>query len=108
MGDIRFKWYFTAVVEHFMRLAVRYREATSPTSQHWLSFAQNWIERQSAEDMDFIRFVFAYQFRNTEDGLRQFVCKEPMPFLVKREWLARLEKQFAIDAGLYEEDTKKD
>ena len=107
MSSIRFKWYYTSLVEHFMRLAVRYREATSPTSQHWLSFTQSWIKEQSAEDRNFIHFVFAYRFRNTEDGLRQFACKEPMPFLVKREWLARLEKQFALDAGLYEEGAKK-
>ncbi|MFV0351837.1 MAG: hypothetical protein ACK5JF_05950 [Oscillospiraceae bacterium] len=108
MSGIQFKWYFTAVVEHFMRLAVRYREATSPTSQRWLSFTQNWIEGQSAEDGDFIRFVFAYRFRSTIDGLNAFVCEEPVPLQAKRERLARLEKQFALDAGLCGEDTNQE
>lgn len=104
MGSIRLKWYYTELVEHYLRMAVRHTKVSEATSNKWFVFTRKWIEKQSPEDKDFICFVFAYQFRKTIDGLNSFVCKEPTPLMAKRERLSKLEKQFAIDSGLYEEE----
>lgn len=104
MSGIRLKWYFTELVEHYFRMAVRYTKVSNQTPKDWFVFTRYWIDMQSPEDKEFIRFVFAYRFRTTIDGLNAFVCKEPVPLQDKRERLAKLEKQFALDAGLYDEE----
>lgn len=101
MSFLKFKTYYTALVEHYFRMAVRYKTVTNISTQNWHIFTNRWIDLQSKEDKKFILFVFDYQFRNTLDGLR---CFEPTETLyAKRERLAKLEKQFATDSGVYDE-----
>ena len=104
MGKIKFKRYFTNLVEHFFRLAVRYKSASESTPQKWYDFTRNWIDNLSEEDRDFIYFVFDYQFYDTSEGLYCFKSDEIM--YNKRERLALLELRFAIDAGLYAEEVE--
>ena len=99
MGQIEFKQYYTDVVEHFFRMAVRYKKIESRTSLDWFKFTKYWIARLPEEDRKFITFVFAYQFRDTFDGLRQCKCGDSL--YAKRKRLADLEKRFAIDGGLH-------
>ena len=79
-------------------MAVRYIDVTEKTSHAWFDFSRNWIDRLPEEDKKFIKFVFAYQFRDTNTGLYAFKCNVAMP--EKRIRLAGLEKQFAMDSGL--------
>lgn len=95
---MRYREYYTELVEHFFRMAVRHTEVKEKNYHDWFKFTQMWIDLQSEEDKRFILFVFDYQFRNTNDGLYGYKCSEAMP--EKRSRLAALEKQFAIDSGL--------
>ncbi|MEG0751919.1 MAG: hypothetical protein RR998_02295 [Oscillospiraceae bacterium] len=108
MGSIKLKWYYTELVEHYFRMAVRYTKVSRQTPKDWFVFTRSWIGMQSAEDKKFILSVFAYQFRHTVDGLNAFACEEPVPLQAKRERLALLEKQFAIDAGLFDENANEE
>lgn len=101
MGQIKFRQCYTELVEHYLRMAVRHKSVSSETPKDWHSFTEYWIDRLSDEDKKFIQFVFDYQFYNTTEGLYCFQSDENM--YAKRKRLAMLEKQFAIDGGLYEE-----
>lgn len=106
MGRIRFKHYYTEVVEHFFRMSVRYKKVSESTPQDWFIFTNTWIDMQSDEDKKFIRFVFDYRFRTTLEGLACF--ESELDLYLKRERLALLEKQYAIDAGLISEEYDND
>jgi len=106
MGRIRFKQYYTEVVEHFLRLSVRYTKVSRNTPLDWFTFTNTWIEMQSEEDKEFIRFVFDRRYFSTLEGLACFESDTELSF--KRERLALLEKQYAIDAGLISGETDND
>jgi hypothetical protein len=101
MGQIKLKWYYTNLVEHFFRLAVRYSKVSGLTPKKWFDFTKDWINKLSDEDREFIYFVFDYKFYNTAEGLYCYESDECM--YSKRERLALIEKRFAIDGGLYAE-----
>lgn len=90
MGRIRLRNYYTELVEHYFRMAVRYNNVAKDTSQKWYDFTVFWIEGLSDEDKKFIQFVFGKQFFATSEGLYCYKSDEIM--YSKRERLALLEK----------------
>lgn len=101
MGQIKFRWFYTDLVEHYFRMAVRYKTVSKASSQHWFDITVDWINELSDEDKQFIRFVFDKQFYSTSEGLYCYQSKDDM--YVKRIRLAELEKDFALKCGLIAE-----
>lgn len=104
MSRIQFNAYYTPLVEHYFRMAVRYERVDRNTPQDWFQFTKMWIDMQSNENKELINFVFGKQFFNTIEGL--YCYESGTPFFQKRLRLATLEKQFAIDGGLIDENEK--
>lgn len=99
MGQIRLKQYYTELVEHFFRMAVRYNKIRgTPEVRAWFDFTHMWIDLQSKEDKEFIRFVFGYRYRTTSEGLYAFQSNNS--FKIKRKRLAALEREYAIAGDL--------
>lgn len=102
MGRIKLRWFYTDLVEHYFRMAVRYKTVSKASSQHWFDITTDWINELSDEDKQFIRFVFDKQFYSTSEGL---YCYQGMSDMyAKRIRLAELEKDFALVSGLIGED----
>lgn len=102
MGRIKLRWFYTDLVEHYFRMAVRYKTVSKASSQHWFDITTDWINELSDEDKQFIRFVFDKQFYSTSEGL---YCYQGMSDMyAKRIRLAELEKDFALVGGLIGED----
>lgn len=101
MGRIKLRWFYTELVEHYLRMVVRYKTVSKASSQHWFNITNDWINQLSDEDKQFIRFVFDKQFFNTSEGLYCYQCKDDM--YAKRIRLAELEKKFAIKCGIIDE-----
>ena len=98
MGQIKTRWFYTELVEHYLRMAVRYETVSKASSQHWFDITKDWIANLSDKDKQFIRFVFDRQFYSTAEGLYCYQCKDDM--YVKRIRLSELEKDFALKSGL--------
>lgn len=98
MGRINFHWFYTTLVEHYFRMAVRYKTVSRESSQRWFALAKKWINSLNEEDKQFINFVFSRQFFNTAEGLYCFKSADDME--MKRTRLAILEKEFALATGL--------
>lgn len=62
MGQIKFKTFYTDLVEHYLRMAVRYRTVSKSSSQKWFDITKNWIKTLSDEDKKLIMFVFDKKF----------------------------------------------
>lgn len=105
MGQIKFKWFYTELVEAFMRAVVRNRKKYLTTE--WWEFTVNWVENLSEEDRDFIQFVFSEEYYYSSDGVACY-SSDKKTYFSKREWLFSLEKKFAIDAGLIADQTNDD
>ena len=106
MGRIRFKYFYTDLVEHYLRMAVRYETVSNASSQHWFDITKHWIDELSKEDNQFIQFVFGKQFFNTAEGLYCYQCSDDMH--LKRIRLAKLERDFAFKCGLIGENSTDD
>lgn len=106
MGHIKTRWFYTELVEHYLRMAVRYETVSKASSQHWFDITKDWIANLSDKDKQFIRFVFDKQFFSTAEGLYCYQCKDDM--FLKRVRLAELEKDFALKCGLIGEDSTGD
>ena len=102
MGQIKTRWFYTELVEHYLRMAVRYEVVSKASSQRWFDITKDWIANLSDKDKEFIRFVFDKQFFSTAEGLYCYQCKDNM--FLKRVRLAELEKDF----GLIGEDSTGD
>lgn len=102
MGQIKFKTFYTDLVEHYLRMAVRYRTVSKSSSQKWFDITKNWIETLSDEDKKLIMFVFDKKFFTTTEGLYCFSGKVEM--LLARRRLLDLEKEFALKTGLISDD----
>ena len=101
MGQIKTRWFYTELVEHYLRMAVRYETVSKASSQHWFDITKDWIANLSDKDKQFIRFVFDEKFYNTTEGL---ACFEPSEdYDVKRKRLYDIERRFAIDGGLIDD-----
>lgn len=99
MGCIRLKQYFTELVEHYFRMAVRYDKIRgAPVVQTWFDFTRMWIDLQSEKDKEFIRFVFDYRYRTASEGLYAFPSNDS--FDLKRKRLAAIEREYAIAGDL--------
>ncbi len=98
MEHIKIRWFYTELVEHYLRMAVRYNVVSKASSQEWFDTTKEWIDSLSDNDREFIRFVFDKQFFSTTEGLYCYQRNENM--YVKRERLAELEKAFALKSGL--------
>lgn len=98
MAQIKTRWFYTELVEHYLRMAVRYKVVSKSSSQQWFDTTKKWIESLSDEDKQFIEFVFNKQFFTTSEGLYCF--QEDRDMLTKRRRLGNLEKDFAIKTGL--------
>ncbi len=103
MGRIKTRWFYTELVEHYLRMAVRFETVSRASSQHWFDITKGWINRLSDEDKQFIQFVFDKRFYNTVEGLYCYQCTDGM--YGKRIHLAELEKAFALETGLISEDS---
>ena len=106
MAQIRLVMYYTQLVEHYLRMAVRYKTVDRDTPQDWFKFSKAWIEKLPTDDKKLIYFVFDKQFFKTIEGLYCYEKETPMYF--KRERLAALERQFAIEGGLIGEEQEQD
>lgn len=102
MGRIKTRYFYTDLVEHYFRMAVRYETVSKASSQHWFDITKNWIDKLSAEDNHFIRFIFDKQFFSTAEGLYCYQSSDDM--YIKRIRLAELEKKFALECGLISEE----
>jgi len=98
MPRIRFRWFYTELVQHYFRMGVRHDEVQGIVAKRWLYFIKNWIDKLCEDDKKFIEFVFSCQFKQTEDGLAMFPGSDTLETRQLR--LAKLEKRFAVDAGL--------
>lgn len=98
MGRIKTRYFYTDLVEHYFRMAVRYETVSKASSQHWFDVTKNWIDKLSAEDKHFIRFVFDKQFFSTAEGL--YCCQSSADMYIKRIRLAELEKKFALECEM--------
>lgn len=98
MTQIRTKWYYTDLVEHFLRMAVRYNVVSNPRSQQWIDDTKQWLKTLPGEDKAFIQYVFDKQFFKTSNGLYAVNPSESM--LSKRRRLEELERDFAIKTGI--------
>ena len=98
MGRIKLRWFYTDLIEHYFRMAVRYKTVSKASSQLWFDITKDWIANLSDKDKEFIRFVFDKQFFSTAEGLYCYQCKDDM--FLKRVRLAELEKDFALKSGL--------
>lgn len=97
MPQIKFKYYWTDLVETWLRAVVRGWFNFLPSE--WYGFTKYWIETLPEEDRVFIQFVFSEEYYYTSDGVACYPSDTKNHF-AKREWLHTLEKKFAIDAGL--------
>lgn len=97
MGTIRFKYFWTDLVETWLRAVVRNWYGFLPNE--WYSFTKYWIDTLPEEDRKFIQFVFSEEYYYSSDGVACYPSDKKTHF-AKREWLHNLEKKFAIDAGL--------
>lgn len=106
MGRIKLRWFFTDLVEHYLRMAVRYKTVSKASSQHWFTITRDWIAGLSEKDKHFIRFVFDRRFYSTAEGLYSYQNGDDMH--TKRSYLAELEKDFAVKCGLIGENQSDD
>lgn len=106
MGRIKTRWFYTELVEHYLRMAVRYKTVSKASSQYWFDITKDWIGKLSDKDKQFIRFVFDKRFYSTVEGLQCFDTAKDL--YLKRAWLAELEKKFALEAGLISEHDTED
>lgn len=90
--------YYQALVEHYFRMAVRYKQANSPTAQKWCYFTRQWIEKQSEADKRLILVVFDSRYRTTNEGIHSYNNGESINQRYAR--LSAIERQFAIDINL--------
>lgn len=97
--------FYTALVEHYFRMGVRYESVQGEAAKKWHSFITDWISELHEEDRNFIRFVFSRTSPNTDIGLVDFPGVKS--FIEKRNWLDRLVTQFAVDAELISETQNK-
>ncbi len=47
MGRIKLRWFYTDLVEHYFRMAVRYKTVSKASSQHWFDITTDWINELS-------------------------------------------------------------
>lgn len=106
MGRIKTRWFYTELVEHYLRMAVRYETVSKASSQRWFDITKDWIANLSDKDKEFIRFVFDKQFYSTSEGLYCYQCKDDM--FLKRVRLAELEKDLALKCELIGKDSTGD
>lgn len=106
MSRIYFRQFYTSFVEYCFRVVVRKWNKTNLTDE-WHKFTTYWLDNiLSEKDRNFIRFVFDEKFYNSAEGL---VCYAPNEdYEIKRRYLFALEKQFAIDGGLIDEQSEAD
>ena len=89
--------YYTTLVEHYFRLALRHGSASSSTAQRWLIFTQKWINALPIEDRALIESIFM----DREKSFR--VAYKALSFHDKKN-LDLLEKRFAIAANLCDKE----
>ena len=97
--------FYTELVEHYFRMAVRYKDVQGDEVKKWHKFTTNWIDKLYENDRNLIEFVFSYTFPNTNMGLTDFPSSES--FEEKRNRLYELETKFAVGAGLISEKNHK-
>lgn len=112
MARIRFRRFYTDIVEHYLRMAVRHDFVTGSVPQKWHKFTTEWIDKLSDEDKDFIRFVFNKSNFNSFEGVSRYhrIGVEPVcnaTYETRLELLVNLEKQFAVDAGFYTQNLEE-
>lgn len=106
MGQIKFTQFYTRLVENYLRVVIQYKWKNNFIPQEWHNFTTFWLDQLSEEDKKFIYFVFDKQYENIYEGLGCYPGKEP--YQAKREWLYRLERDFAIAGGLIVEEIPND
>ena len=106
MGRIKLRWFYTDLIEHYFRMAVRYKTVSKASSQLWFDITKDWIANLSDKDKEFIRFVFDKQFFSTAEGLYCYQSVDDM--YAKRIRLGELEKDFALKCGLIGEGSTGD
>lgn len=92
MPQIEFRQYYTTLVEHYFRLAVRSPRIKDRVSEMWQAVTLQWLNTLSNEDKEFIQQVFKYENRTTRDGLLSYGGD----YRINRARLYALEKAFAV------------
>lgn len=109
MGRIRFYMVYTDLVEHYLRLGVRYEKARHYQCEDWHKFTKEWLSTLDTEDNLFLNFIFGSRFRRTDFGLYEYVhpgnerLEKEVNYEFNRQKLFGLERKFAVDAGLINE-----
>ncbi|MBE5884399.1 MAG: hypothetical protein E7291_08310 [Lachnospiraceae bacterium] len=94
------KTFYTEVVEHFFRMAVRHENVSVDTPAARFRFTKRWINNLTEDKRVFIEFVFGDGNLSTMDALYAYRGNTLMPMYQKRVLLSELERQYAIDSKL--------
>lgn len=95
------KRFYTNLVEHYLRMGVRYETVQGDAPRQWHEFTTNWIDKLYENDRNFIEFVFSRMSPTTNYGLTDFPSSDS--FEEKQARLYKLEQKFAVDAELISE-----
>ena len=106
MGQIKTRWFYTELVEHYLRMAVRYEVVSKASSQRWFDITKDWIANLSDKDKKLNNLKLLRKFYNTAEGLYCYQSVDDM--YAKRIRLGELEKDFALKCGLIGEDSTGD
>lgn len=93
--------FYTNLIEHFLRMGVRYESVQGDAPKQWHEFTTNWIDKLYEDDRNLIEFIFSRMSPTTNYGLSNFPSSES--FEEKQTRLYKLEQKFAIDAELISE-----
>lgn len=103
MGRIYFRTFYTELVEHYLRMVIRYTTVSKGSSQHWFDFAKKWFNDLPDKDREFLEFIFSKDFYNTTEGL--YCYKRGWSMETKRAHLAELERNFALKSEIISDYT---
>lgn len=91
--------FYTPLIEHYLRAAVRFSEPfENQTARAWQTATRQWIDRLPEEDKHFIKQVFKYENFTTKDGITS------LPGRAASNWkrLNTLERELAEHLNLIE------
>ena len=125
MGRIAFKRFYTELVEHYLRMGVRYERVQGDTTKEWFRFTKSWLDSQTEEDKDFLTFIFGRDYHNPVEGMYCYRRTEEERAQRAEQWrtkpvycktlmseykhkLYELERRFAIDSELISEELNED
>ncbi len=99
MAKNNFRDYYTDLVEHYFRMAVRYEAISDRSKKHQIFlFTKRWLARLPEEEQQFVNTVFGNELFNTIEGIKNY--HSALSLIEKRTLLAEIERKYAIDMKL--------